>query len=265
MSNQANINSFLDSMDEAPADQFTAAENSFASPVGNPQQAPYTPAAVWPGEQQNEPIPQTAVQPTASAPQPQVMPQSQTPPQEQAIPQQAPPMQVITPPVEQSAAPQATEAPTTPAVNTGAQQSMLDPFEQALNAAQNQQESRMLETLATKPAFFSYGKVKESILRESSQMYIYPFSNVSKSNFSVCTGQNSLPEIKQPYSLTNMPDYILSLPDNDDHFNSSDNKLNLGHRELMEHLRDKPPEYYYTDVLIPSGKTLKDFYEECAL
>lgn len=109
------------------------------------------------------------------------------------------------------------------------------------------------------------GVTENGILRESSQMYIYPFSNVSKSNFSVCTGQNSLPEIKQPYSLTNMPDYILSLPDNDDHFSSSHNKLNLGHRELMEHLRDKPPEYYYTDVLIPSGKTLKDFYEECAL
>ena len=62
MSNQANINSFLDSMDEAPADQFTAAENSFASPVGNPRQAPYTPAAVWPGEQQNEHVPQTVVQ-----------------------------------------------------------------------------------------------------------------------------------------------------------------------------------------------------------
>ena len=62
-----------------------------------------------------------------------------------------------------------------------------------------------------------------------------------------------------------MPDYILSLPDNDDRFNSSHNKLNLGHRELMEHLRDKQPEYYYTDVLIPSGKTLKNFYEECAL
>lgn len=111
MSNQDNINSFLDSMDEAPADQFTAAENSFASPVGNPQQAPYTPAAVWPGEQQNEPVPQTAVQPTSPAPQPQVMPQPQTVPQAQAIPQQASPMQVINPPVEQSA------------VNTGAQQS----------------------------------------------------------------------------------------------------------------------------------------------
>ena len=109
------------------------------------------------------------------------------------------------------------------------------------------------------------GVTENGILRESSKMYIYPFSNVSKSNFSVCTGQNSLPDIKQPYSLTNMPDYILSLPDNDDHFSSSHNKLNLGHRELMEHLRDKSPEYYYTDVLIPSGKTLKDFYEECAL
>lgn len=156
MSNQDNINSFLDSMDEAPANQFTAAENSFASPVGNPQQEPYTPAAVWPGEQQNDPVPQTAVQPAAPAPQPQ------TAPQEQAIPQQAPPMQVITPPVEQSAAP-AIQQPTASAVNTGAQQSMLDPFEQALNAAQNQQESRMLETLAAKPAFFSYSKVKESI------------------------------------------------------------------------------------------------------
>ena len=153
--NQANINSFLDSMDEAPADQFTAAENSFASPVGNPQQAPYTPAAVWPGEQQNEPVPQTAVQPTAPAPQPQ------TALKEQAIPQQAPPMQVITPPVEQSAAPQAVQQPTAPAVNTGAQQSMLDPFEQALNAAQNQQESRMLETLAAKPK--SFESIKKTI------------------------------------------------------------------------------------------------------
>lgn len=45
MNDKDNINSFLDSMDEAPADQFTAAENSFASPVGNLQQ-PNTPAAV---------------------------------------------------------------------------------------------------------------------------------------------------------------------------------------------------------------------------
>ena len=109
--NQNNVNSFLDSMDEAPANQLTAAENGFVSPDGNTRQAPFAPAAVWPGEQQNEPVPQTAVQPTAPAPQPQVMPQPQTELQEQAIPQQAPPMQVITPPVEQSATPQEVQQP----------------------------------------------------------------------------------------------------------------------------------------------------------
>lgn len=87
----------------------------------------------------------------------------QIPPQEQAIPQQAPPMQVITPPVEQSAAPQAVQQPTAPVVNAGAQQSMLDPFEQALNAAQNQQESRLLEMLAAKPALTVWGWAAFSI------------------------------------------------------------------------------------------------------
>ena len=29
--------------------------------------------------------------------------------------------------------------------------------------------------------------------------------------------------------------------------------------ELLNHLRDKDPAYYYTDVLIPNGKTLKEF------
>ena len=158
--NQANINSFLDSMDEASADQFTAAENSFVSPAGNAQQqAPYSPAAVWPGTQPNEPVPQTTVQPTAPVPQPQV----QNAPVEQAIMQQASPTQTTPPAMPQTQPMQVITPPAAPTLNTGTQQSMLDPFEQALNAAQNQQESRMLETLAAKPAFFSYGKVKESI------------------------------------------------------------------------------------------------------
>lgn len=116
------------------------------------------------------------------------------------------------------------------------------------------------------------GKIKKvylgitgnGILRESSLMYTYPFSNVS-SDFILCTGGNSLPEIKSPYSLSNMTDYILSLPDNDDYYNIRHNRLELGHRELMEHLADKTPEYYYSDILIPSGKTLADFYEEVSL
>lgn len=108
------------------------------------------------------------------------------------------------------------------------------------------------------------GITGNGILRESSLMYTYPFSNVSN-DFILCTGGNSLPEIKSPYSLSNMPDYILSLPDNDDYYNIRHNRLELGHRELMEHLADKSPEHYYSDILIPSGKTLADFYKEVAL
>lgn len=108
------------------------------------------------------------------------------------------------------------------------------------------------------------GITGNGILRESSLMYTYPFSNVSN-DFILCTGGNSLPEIKSPYSLSNMPDYILSLPDNDDYFNIKNNRLQLNHRELMEHLADKTPEYYYSDILIPSGKTLADFYKEVSL
>lgn len=102
------------------------------------------------------------------------------------------------------------------------------------------------------------------ILREDTPMYHYPFSNVLK-NFYLCTGGNLLPEIKKIHALSYMPDYILGLPDNDDHFNRRNNKLNLSHRELMEHLADKSPEYYYSDILIPSGKTLADFYGEVSL
>ena len=108
------------------------------------------------------------------------------------------------------------------------------------------------------------GVTGNGILRESSLMYTYPFSNV-REDFSLCTGGNALPEIKSPYSLSNMPDYILSLPDNDDYFNIRNNRLQLNHRELMEHLADKTPGYYYSDILIPSGKTLADFYEEVSL
>ena len=108
------------------------------------------------------------------------------------------------------------------------------------------------------------GVAENGILRENSKMFVYPFSNVSDS-FSLCTGDNELPKINSPYSLSNMPDYILSMPDNDDHFKPENNRLKLGHRELMEHLADKSPEYYYSDILIPSGKTLADFYEAVSL
>ena len=89
-------------------------------------------------------------------------------------------------------------------------------------------------------------------------MYQYPFSNVNR--FSMCTGANSLPHIKTLQQVQNLPNYIISLPDNDDYYKESNNKMKLGHRDLLEHLKDKDRQYYYDHVLVPMQCTsLKDF------
>ena len=180
MSNQDNINSFLDSMD---FDSAPAAE------APSPQSVPFTPAAVWPGEEpaqqtaaaapvQKEPVP--AAPPTAqpAAPQeaiptpapdvqtpqaPQAAPaaEQQTVPQTQPIVQQQPmvqPQPVVQQPVMQQAAPD--PAPV--------QETMLDQFDTVLQNLEVHGEKRMLEALAAKPAIFSYAKVKEN---EESQSY----------------------------------------------------------------------------------------------
>ena len=175
MSNQDNINSFLDGMD------FNSTPTAGAP---SPQSVPFTPAAVWPGEEpaqqtaaaapvQAEPVP--AAPPTAqpAAPQeaiPTPAPAVQTPqtpqaapaaeqqvaPQTQPIVQQQPMMQpqpVVQQPVMQQAAPD--PAPV--------QETMLDPFDAVMQNLEVQGEKRMLEALAAKPAIFSYAKVKENI------------------------------------------------------------------------------------------------------
>ena len=53
--------------------------------------------------------------------------------------------------------------------------------------------------------------------------------------------------------------HLLSIPNGDHSFNRLNNKLGLQYRDLLEHLKDKEPSYYYSDVLIPNEKTLKDF------
>ena len=109
------------------------------------------------------------------------------------------------------------------------------------------------------------GVTENCTLREDTPMYYYPLSNVDAYKFQLCTGDNELPEISSPYLLGNIMDYILGLPNNDDHFDIEHNEPELCQRELMEHLADKSPEYYYSDILIPSGKTLADFYEAVSL
>jgi len=101
------------------------------------------------------------------------------------------------------------------------------------------------------------GVVEDTAPNERTPMFTYPFSNVG--GFNLCVGNNALPVYKRPVTLGTLPGYLLRLPNNNDRFNAKDNKLHMQYRELLNHLKDKDPAYYYTDVLIPNGKTLKDF------
>ena len=101
------------------------------------------------------------------------------------------------------------------------------------------------------------GVVKDAPPRENTPMFVYPFSNVS--GFGLCVGNNALPAYRNRSTLATLPDYLLRLPNNNDSFSAKNNRLHLPYRELLEHLKKKDSAYYYSDVLIPSGKTLNDF------
>jgi len=100
--------------------------------------------------------------------------------------------------------------------------------------------------------------VKDVRLTPETPTYHYPFSNVY-GNDSICIGNNELPVYKDPTRLGSLADYILRMPNNNDMFSETHNRMGLGYRDLLEHLKDKPPAYYYTDVLVPNGKTLNHF------
>jgi len=94
------------------------------------------------------------------------------------------------------------------------------------------------------------------------RVYEYPFSNVY-THTGICIGAaNSMPTHKSLRTLAALPNFILSLPNNDHMYTAANNKLHLGYRELMEHLKDKPPEYYYDKVLVPRKGTLQDFIDD---
>lgn len=177
MSNQDNINSFLDGMDfdSTPAEQ-----------APSPQSVPFTPAAVWPGE---EPAQQTAAAaPVQAEPVPAAPPTAQPAAPQDAIPTPVPAVQnpqtpQAAPPTEQQVIPQAQQV--VPQVQPAAQQqpvaqpqpvmqqaapdpapvqeTMLDKFDMVMQNLEVQGEKRMIEALAAKPAIFSYAKVKENI------------------------------------------------------------------------------------------------------
>ena len=115
---------------------------------------------------------------------------------------------------------------------------------------------RMLET--GKIAECSIGVVADEKPTPETPMYFYPFSNVY-SDGKVCTGNNIMPRYRDLRKLWQFPRYLLGLPDNDDFYDVHHNRMELNHKELLEHLKDKDPSYYYTDVLVPNGLTLQQF------
>jgi hypothetical protein len=68
-----------------------------------------------------------------------------------------------------------------------------------------------------------------------------------------------MPVHKTPRTLAALADYILALPNNDHNFTAANNRLGLGYRDLLEHLKGKGSDYYYQHVLIPRENTLQDF------
>jgi len=103
------------------------------------------------------------------------------------------------------------------------------------------------------------GVAEEGRLRPDSKMYHWPFSNVN--GFHMCIGNNVMPKCESLHTLSSLPYHILEIPNNDDHYQAQNNRMRLDYRGLLEHLRDKAPAYYYEKVLVPNGRTLKDFIQ----
>lgn len=104
----------------------------------------------------------------------------------------------------------------------------------------------------------SLGVVADEPPTTDTKMYHYPFSNVYP-DLRLCVGNNIMPHYKHQSLLHKLPYFLLGIPNNDDMFTAEHNRLGLGYKELLEHLKDKEPAYYYTDVLVESGRTLADF------
>lgn len=102
--------------------------------------------------------------------------------------------------------------------------------------------------------------VKDERLTPNTPLFVYPFSNVY-GNSSICLGNNVLPIYKNPARLHTLAAYILRFPNNNDMYSSSNNKLDLEYRDLLEQLKGKDPSVYYTGVLKERRQILKDFLD----
>ena len=94
-------------------------------------------------------------------------------------------------------------------------------------------------------------------LTPETALFKCPFPNVN--GFSLCVGSNVFTGYDTPRKLRTLLHRVMAIPFGDDYYRTEQTRLNLGARELFEHLKDKTSAYYYENVLIASGKTLSDF------
>ena len=100
--------------------------------------------------------------------------------------------------------------------------------------------------------------VKDERLTPDTPLYRYPFSNVGGGDL-ICLGNNALPVYKDPTRLHTLTAFILRLPNNNDYYSADNNRMKAEYRDLLELMKGREPAAYYTDVLVESGRTLKDF------
>ena len=94
-------------------------------------------------------------------------------------------------------------------------------------------------------------------LTPQTPLFRCPFPNVDE--FSLCVGNNTFTGYDSIWKLQTLLYRVMAVPFGDDYYRPEQTRLNLSARELFEHLKDKTPDYYYSHVLISSGRTLSDF------
>lgn len=104
---------------------------------------------------------------------------------------------------------------------------------------------------------FALGIADTGSITPDTRMYRCPFPNVN--GFHLCTGGNQFTGYDTLWKLRSLPCRVITLPFGDDYYTPGCTKLNLSARDLFEHLKDKAAAYYYSNVLIPMGKTVTDF------
>ena len=94
-------------------------------------------------------------------------------------------------------------------------------------------------------------------LTPQTALFQCPFPNVN--GFSLCVGSNAFTGYDSIRKLRTLVHHVMAVPFGDDYYRPEQTRLHLSARALFNHLKDKTPDYYYSHVLIPSGKTVSDF------